>query len=126
MLLLLGVMEVSSGFLFQGFPHCWATTAFLWCSVVPINLWIAKCLAMEEKISISTAVLTSLGLLAASPSDVIPSPVGFGLGRVRVGVCFCLLRSTAFCIVLIQSTKEENYLVNPLEMTAIAPPGLLS
>lgn len=101
-------------------------TAVLWCSVVPTNLGIAKCLSMEDKTSISTAVLTSPGLLAASPSSVISSPVSFGLGQVRVGVHFCLLWSTALCIVLIQSTKEDNYIVNPLEMTAIAPPGLLS
>lgn len=55
----------------------------LWCSVVPTSLGIAKRLAMGDKTSISTAVLTSPGLLAASPSNVISSPVSFGLGEVE-------------------------------------------
>lgn len=58
---------------------------------------------------IPCGVLTSLGLLTASPSILIPSPTA-GEGRDL----FCFLWVRAFCVVLIQPNKEGKHLVNHL------------
>lgn len=62
------------------------------------NLGTAKCLAegWRNITRIPCGVLTSLELLKASPSNVIPSLVLLGLQQVKVGICSASFESGHF------------------------------